>query len=358
MPNAQKRLLIVCSRNLRIVEPLTRAFVKYDIAVNWFDTHANHWFDRYVIHRINKLAHNLRIIPKKKAFFQEHPLSHFNYRNKQLLNRIDAYRPDFVLMVRGLRFSKETLSAIASRSTLAGWYVESENLAHRVFEEVALFDRYFFISPGSVELFRSRGFGNVELMRHSVDLQTYHPLAVEKRFDWCFVGNWSKTRQELIEAAVQISPNGAVYGPNWHKHNTSNFTLMRTLKGKYIHGEDVARLYSATRVILNATAWGNQSGGRRTGVNMRILEVPACRAALLTDISEDLGEIVSPGIHVITYDSPGEFREKLAHYISNDAEREEIASSGYEHVTGRYSYDDTAQRLLQAFQQTRPAAAR
>jgi len=349
MLNAQKRLLIVCSRNLRIVEPLRSAFVKYDIAVDWFDTHSNHWFDRYVIHRINKLAHNLRIVSKKRVFFQEHPLSHFNYRNSQLLKRIEADLPDFVLMVRGLRFSKETLSSIASRSTLVGWYVESENLANQVFEEVDFFNKYFFISPGSVELFRSHGFSNVDLMRHSVDVQAYHPIAVEKRFDWCFVGNWSKTRQELIEAAIQISPGGAVYGPNWHKHNISNYKVMRTLRGKYIYGEDLARLYSATKVILNATAWGNQSGEQRTGVNMRILEVPACRAALLTDVSEDLSEIVSPGIHVITYDSPREFREKLALYISNDAEREEIASSGYDHVTSHYSYDDTAKRLLKAF---------
>ena len=52
----------------------------------------NTLFDRFVIHRANKLAHNLRLLPKSRNLFEDHPKSHINYRSARLRSAIRGFR--------------------------------------------------------------------------------------------------------------------------------------------------------------------------------------------------------------------------------------------------------------------------
>lgn len=346
---APRKILVVCSRYFRIVDSLRMAFRKYGAEVHWFDYHTNHWFDRYIIHHVDKQAHNLRILPKSRSFFQGHPLSHLQYRGRKFLEKIEEVAPDLVLMIRGQRFTEEVLRKAGERSLLFGWYIEAEERVEDIFGEIELFDHYFFISPACVEKAGIRGFGHVSLLRHSVDTDVYYPVDVPKRYDWCFVGNWAARRQGYIERALAISGNGAVYGRRWFKKNFGNPVFHRIVKGKYIQGTDLVKLYGESKVVLNITSWGFGDGADRSGVNMRVLEVPACRAALLTDGARDLDLLVAPGKHVIVYHGIDDFAEKLAYFIRNDTERERIARDGYRHVASRYSYEDTVLRLVERY---------
>ncbi len=348
---APARILIVCSQNFLVVDPLKKAFAKIGAEVHHFNYHINHWFDRYFIHFINKQSHNLRVLPKDRSLFEGHPLSHLQFRGQKLLERIDEVAPDLILMIRGQRFTEEVLRKARARSRLFGWYIEAEEEAEHIFGEVNLFDHYFFISPACTDKARNRGFRNVSVLRHSVDTEAYYPIDAPKRYDWCFVGSWAAQRQEYIERAISVSRNGAVCGPRWLRKNFRNPIFHKIVKGRYARGEELLRLYGESKVILNVTNWGFGGGMDRSGVNQRVLEIPACRAALLTDSSRDLYELVEPGKHVIAYDGIRDFGEKLSHFIRNDVEREEIARAGYHHVTSRYSYHDTFRLLLDRYEE-------
>lgn len=348
------KLLIVCSRTFPIVEPLRRAFAKHDVEVSWFDYHRIHWFDRYVIHPLNKQAHNLRLLPKGESFFADHPLAHLHFRGTLLLERLAGEKPHFVLMVRGLRFTEQVLERAARGARLFGWHIESDEHALEVIPEARYFGRYYFISPASVEKARAAGVSHAALLRHSLDIATRFPVPGEKRFDWCFVGNWTARRQQLLEVALTVSPRGVIYGGGWRRKNAFHPAMRRLVQGKYISGAPLNALYSATKIVLNITAWGHGDGSQRSGVNMRVLEVPACRTALLTDRSADLEALVRPGEHVIVYESDREFGSQLQRYLADEPERERIARSGYAHVVQTYSYEDVARVLLEDFQATRP----
>lgn len=116
-----RKILVVSSQYFRIVDLLRKAFGKYGTEVHWFDYHMNRWFDRHIIHTIDMQAHNLRVQPNSKSFFQGPPLSHLQYRGRKLLEKIYEVAPGLVLMVRGQRFTEEVLrKAVGDPSSSGG----------------------------------------------------------------------------------------------------------------------------------------------------------------------------------------------------------------------------------------------
>ncbi len=344
-----RRILISYYPRPPIIAYLKDAFARTGVEVHGFNPEVNNLFDRLVIHSVNKTAHNLRIIPKSKMIFKDHPLAHLHYRGRMLLEAVRAVRPDAVLIIRGRKFTEEVYREIRKEAVLMGWWIEGEEGMEERFQEMPLFDRYFAMHSTWVDEGRRRGLPNLSLLQHAVSPKAFHPVECEKRYDWCFVGGWSPGRMSHIERAYRISRNGVVYGPKWLKKNFFNRMLRRIVKGSYIAGEELVRLYNESRVVLNITRWGAESGGQRSGLTMRVLEVPACKALLLTDGSRDLEKVVTPGEHVVAHDGLDDFGRKLEHYIRRGEDRERIAERGYRHIVAHHTYDAMAEKIRAAY---------
>ena len=140
-----------------------------------------------------------------------------------------------------------------------------------------------------------------------------------------------------------------VYGPKWLKKTWRNAGLRRCVRGAYIDGEELVRLYNRSRIVLNVTNWGFGGGRTRSGMNMRVLEVPACGAFLLTDGSVDMESLVRAGEHVAVYEGIEELKNHLRHYLDHPEEREAIAVAGFGHVRTRYTYDNVVTTIIGRF---------
>ena len=354
-----KRVLIVYFSKPPIIEYLKRAFAERGVEARGFFSDENNWFDQYVIRPINKTAHNFRIIPKNRFLFEDHPLCQLRYRNRRLLETVREFRPGLVLVIRGYRYLPEVLNEVRERSMLFGWWVEKEEKMEDALREVSLYDHYFFINSSCVEEARRRGFRHIGLLQHSVDTTVFRPLVgCEKKYDWCFVGTWSTKRTEFLTRALEVSGSGAIYGPRWLKKNPFNTRLLPRIKGKHIYGERLVRLYNESRVVINITTWGFGEGKKRSGVNMRVLEVPACGACLLTDGSRDMENLLRPGEHIVQYDDIDDFAMKLKALLEDDEKREKIARSGMERVRNNFSYIDIVERIMQTYDEYQKAGKR
>lgn len=346
-----KKVLIAYSSKPPIVEYLKKAFMARGVEAEGFYADENHWFDRTVIRHVNKACHNLRVLPKDRGLFDAHPLRHLNYRSRGLALKVKAFAPDMVLLIRGIGIKEDALEEIRDNAALFGWWIEREERMGEAFAEIGLFDHYFFMNSSCVAEAKMRGLTNVSLLRHSVDTQAFRPIGCERQYDWSFTGNWSERRQRFIESAVEISKNGVIYGPRWKKKNLFKPAVSRLVKGVYIEGEPLTRLFNETKVVLNVTNWGLGEGKNRSGLNMRVLEVPACGAFLFTDGSSDLEAVAAPGVHLGLYEGEGDFASKLAYYLKNDGEREAIAEAGHRHVSSNYTYNHVAGILTDKFKE-------
>src|SRR5882762_7926026 len=79
------------------------------------------------------------------------------------------------------------------------------------------------------------------------------------------VGSWSQKRQRFIEAALDVSENRVVYGPKWYRKTFRDRRFRRIVKGRYLAGEPLVRLYNRSKIVINVTEWGAGDGSRRSG---------------------------------------------------------------------------------------------
>lgn len=341
-----KKILIAYSSNPPIIANLSEAFAKRGIDVDYVLADRNTWFDRWVIRRLNKQLHNLRVLPKGRTLFSDHPLAHKNYRSTALTEKIASFDPDVVLIVRGIAFNHE---ALARAKKLFGWWVEKEERTPEALRELNLFDWYFFLAESSVEQAKANGFNNVSYQSHVVNPYRFYEIpGSAKKYDVCFVGNWSPHRQKYIDAVLNVTSNVAIYGRKWRRNNLGNPKVFRSVKGRWIEGEALNSLYNESRIVLNVTNWGAAAGKGRSGMNMRVFEVPASGAFLLTDESREMADYLIPGVHVGIFDEsdlPG-FEKRLRHYLDNPEERETIAREGYSHVRQKYTYEHAVDKFI------------
>jgi spore maturation protein CgeB len=346
-----RRVLIAYTSRPPIIEYLKAAFARRGVDVKGVFADQNTWFDRFVIHWVNKLAHNFRLLPKSRNLFENHPAAHINYRSARLRSAIAAWDPDLVFVIRGLGYRAWAAERARTRF---GWWVEADERIGEALGDVAQFDRFFFINSSSVEAARQAGYIHCAYMAHAVDPAVFRPLpGVPKSLDFAFVGLWSPKRQQYLDAALDVSGNGAVYGPKWRRKTYKNARLRRIVKGRYIDGEPLVLLYNSAKIVINVTEWGAACGTRRSGMTMRLFEVPACGTLLLTDRSAEIDAAVTPGEHVATFADVEEFRAKLAYYLENEQERSRIAANGMAHVRAEHTYDRMADSLIGAYQEVR-----
>ena len=345
-----KKVLLVYSSKPPIMQYLASAFNRKGISTEIVYADVNHWFDRHIIHPANKILHNLRIIPKDKSVFSDHPLSHKNYRSFNLGRAYRQFNPDLVLIVRGIGFQNDVLNEIRRNTPLFCWWIEREERIEEALREINLFDWYFFINSSCVDMGIQKGFSNISLLHHSVDPDIFYPMAnIDKETDICFVGNWSPKRQKVIETLLDVTDNIVIYGRKWIKKNFLNSRIKQCVRGKYIDGSALVTLYNKSRIVLNVTNWGFGEGKKRSGMNMRVLEVPATGAFLLTDGSRDMEAVVTPGKHIAVYESIEDCVRQAKYYLGNTAERETIAREGCLYMRTNYTYNDVVKTIIDTY---------
>lgn len=342
----QRVLIVWYSPQPPLADSLAHAFARRGADTRvFYSWPCNTLFDRYIIHTLNHYAHNLRLVPKSVNLFEGHPKSHKEWRSQGLLHLARDFKPDLVVIAGVQRFKEEVLRELKEISTVFFWFTESEKRFPEIARELPYYHHIYLISSDSMDRAQQAGFANASLLQHAVDPSLFRPLELPPTLDWCFVGQWHERRQEYVEGLAEVSRNFAIYGTRWRKHNYFKPMIFLRIKGTSIWGEDVVRLYNRTRVVINISVWGDEAQGGK-GVNMRLLEVPACRACLLTDYSRDAAKLLKAGEEFVSAANLKEMQEKLAELLAHPEERRRIAQAGYEHARQVRNYDDLVQQLL------------
>ena len=317
------------------------------IEVVHYHPDTNTWFDRHVIHFVNKQLHNLRLLKKGKWVLQKHPLSHMQHLQAELGKAYRQHRPDLFLAIRGTVFGHEVMQTMDCPKI--GWWIESENRFPLAIEDAPYFDKYFCMSKTGVEQLASSGYSKAEYLGHAVDTDSFSKLPqANKTIDLCFVGNHCAKRQAMIEAALNVTKSIVIYGANWEKNDCKNPEILAALKGKYISGHTLNELYNRSKVVLNVTSWDGQSE-LRSGMNMRLFEVPATGSLLMTDEIREISDYFDEQRHLVVYRDTSDFQEKLKLMLEDDDRREQIANAGFDHVTTHYTYAESVDKIINAY---------
>ena len=345
IPRPRRVLLVSYCPQPPLAEGLAAAWSRLGVETRVFHSWpCNTLYDRLVIHTLNHYAHNLRLLPKSVNLFEGHPKSHKEWRSKELLRLYHEFRPELLLITGVQRFKPEALAALHAGATVFFWFTESEKRFGEIAPELPFYHHLYVISSASLEQAQHHGVKDATLLQHAVDTSLFRPLDLPPLWDWCFVGQWHERRQEYVMGLAEVSKNFVIYGSRWRKHNLLNPLLWRRLKGTGIWGEKLIELYNQTRVVVNISVWGDENRGG-SGVNMRLLEVPACRACLLTDYSRDAARLLAPGQEFVSAADLPEMQTRLAALLAEPEVRQRLAQAGYEKASRVRNYDDLVNQI-------------
>jgi spore maturation protein CgeB len=301
-------------------------------------------FDRFLIHPINHYARVLRLVPKNTNLFEGHPKSHKEWRSRQLLNLALEFKPDLLIITGIQRFKLDILEKLSALTTVFYWFTEAETRFQEIVPDLPYYHQIYFFATAALSRAQDLGYKNLGFLPPAVDTNRFRPLAETLRYDWCFVGQWHQRRQVYVAALAEVSKNFVIYGSRWRKHTWRQPEIFLRVKGRGIWGDDVVRLYNQTRVVINISVWGSGSQGG-TGANSRLVEVPACRACLLSDYNPDAELLLEPGKDFVGAQNLQEMQASLQELLGNPQKRQQIAASGYQKAKTVWSYNDLVAQL-------------
>lgn len=356
MPATQlKSVLIVSQGHPPLGRYLADAFKIQGIDAVVFCTDQNTWFDKWVIHPVNKQLHNLRILPKDKNVWVNHRWAHRNYLETQFRQQLNRQQPDLILAVRGSTYCEHTIKSSAALKF--GWWVEPANRVHEIQNELSIFDWCYSMNEESLAAFRAQGFNACSYMPHMFSSDEFFPLRdVEKSIDLVFVGNWNPRRQRYIDAAMEVTSNIVLYGKEWLKKNWTNPKYWRAWKGSLIQGQPLNQLYNRAKVVLNVTQWEPGADGRASGMNMRFFEVPATKSLFMTDRVDEAGSVFKPNSDFIDFGDVADFKQQLRQTLSDVPRRNAVAEQGYRTVQqSNASYQTMVNDIIARYADCQPA---
>lgn len=257
-------------------------------------------------------------------------------RYRAIVDLAARTRPEYLLTVSTFTYPPEVLDRLrvdcGIRETI-GWCVEGPTWINDANREADLYDHYFCIHRSGITHPRVH-----HLPALGFDPAAYSRLGGEhKTWPLVFVGRQKARRVAWLEPLKELGV--AVYGPEWEKT-----CLAANLAASGVYGEELNLLYNRSKIVLNVSAWENDAAAC---LNLRILDVPACGAMLLTDYAAGIEEYLQPDREVVVAHSPEEMRDKARYYLAHDAQREKIAQAGWERVQKMETYAEKMRRMIE-----------
>jgi spore maturation protein CgeB len=268
--------------------------------------------------------------------------------HSRLINDVRRFDPDFMFIIKGYNLSRETVNRIqkAADVVVANWnpdnqfQVRSEaSEASTYLDALPAYDIVFTWGQFLLDPLKDRGARRTAYLPFGWDPELHSPTESVDRYecDVVFLGIWSTKRQQVLSGLLDF--NLDIWGNYW-KTRCWNIPLRRCRRGSKLSGEEYAKAMSSAKIVVNVLADHNVPSH-----NMRTFEAPATESVMATTRTDGQKEFFSDEQDVIMYDDKEELRQKVAYYLDNEREREEIANSGRKAISN-HTYTDRMRSVI------------
>lgn len=234
------------------------------------------------------------------------------------------------------------------------WMRDYRRIIFRHFRKsIHLFDINFYYRLSNEVDFKSAGAKRTALLRSYYIPEETYPIEKEKiedefRSDVVFVGHFENDgRLNLLADAAKSGANLKLFGTGWEKPISilpDDDPLKRLLPIKPARGQQYIKAICGSKIALSFLSKLNKDTYTR-----RNFEIPAMRAFMLSEYTDDLNSLFSEGKEAEYFRTKDELVEKIKYYLDHEDEIAGIAQAGYERVQ-RDGHDVTS-RMKQFIQE-------
>lgn len=197
-----------------------------------------------------------------------------------------------------------------------------------------------------------RRFRDCRLVQHAYDPDVHRPLDLSPKVvaqyecDLSFVGCWSPQKEHLITGLIHGLPGRdlRIWGPGWAHAATA---ARARWQGRGAYGDELAIIYQASRINLGLLSEAGRKDPMGDQTTARTWQIPACRAFLLHEDTDEVARFFSAGSEIVAFASPSDLVTKARYYLEHEAERRSIAEAGFRRAhESHYDYENAAHEIL------------
>jgi len=270
---------------------------------------------------------------------------------RKLVETAVQFQPDLVFVLKGELLLPRALEKIKDRcgAVLINWNPDSPfnpiNSTRALIASIPFYDIHFTWGKLLISQLINAGAKKAEYLPFAYDPDLHRKMNITEQernqlgSDVCFVGTWDQSREELLGhlAGCDLS----IWGNSWENLRLDS-PLRKYWRGKAVYGEDMCKIYSASKINLNLLRSQNENAH-----NMRTFEGPATGAFFLATRSFEQLAFFIENHECAYFNSPDELKQQIDFYLENDSLRNGVAQQGYQRILqGQHTYEDRMKHLL------------
>lgn len=268
------------------------------------------------------------------------------------------FRPDLMLVLEGMGFPSEQVNAVRTLGIPAAiWFTDDPYYTDITPSIARNYDYVFTQDMGCIDFYKRFGNANVHHMPLAANPKVYRPQHVPLGYykDVSFIGSafWNRVRF-IDQIAKPLAGKKLMISGWWWNRLSSYRRLASKIKlSNWMNSKETAKHYYGSKIVMNLhrspvddSFNSNRRRIQALSVNPRTFEIAACGAFQLTDVRSDLGSLYTPGVEIVTYQSPSDFVEKMNYYLRNEHKRREIALRGLRRTLLDHTYSKRLRKMF------------
>ncbi len=266
---------------------------------------------------------------------------------RRFLRAARRFRPDLIFVNYGEYLPVEAVAQARSETGAFTvlWFTDFPGDAFYRHRALQVSPRYDLVTAQSTDwltvLERKLGI-DAFWLPVAADPSFHYPVEVPQTEEIWFIGSWNPRREDLLSALRDYPLT--IAGPGWEQAGTmADVTILPGGQSPELQRQ----VYSSAAISISihlAEPWEEVI---RTQASPRVFEIVACQGFMLSDRTQDLGELFTEGAHYAGFDNAEEIREKVEYYLKHPPERQKIASNGYDHLLRHHTYEHRIRGLLE-----------
>ena len=286
----------------------------------------------------------IRVKKKLHPFFLDRTRP--NIYEKKLVKIAKDFNPDVIIVFQCELFSPKLLEDLREYSLRGIYNIWSDNpyvdwsvIANNLYLPLRVYDAVFISTLQHVPLFYQLGANNVMHLPFGFDPLIHYPVEQsEKDIDIAYFGSYGKTAERFLSPLIG-KYKIKIFGNHWEKSKGSD--LFNVWERGIGFGEDMRNQIARSKIVVNFIRQKHV-----TGTSMKVYELPACKAFMLTNFTEEVGSLLRKDVDCIFFNSIDDLAQKIEFFIGDVEIRNTIANNAYLKVKNSETYTERAKDLL------------
>jgi len=261
---------------------------------------------------------------------------------EDLINHIEKYRPEIVLLYQGHYIDSETVKKISEFSFVTGYHNDNpygegaKMLRYRHFHKaISSYDAFHVYRPSNISQIKKAGIKRVSVLMPGFMPWIDYPRKLNTKeikifeSEVLFIGHCENDQRnqcllELLNNRLKLK----IFGDSnsWKEFGDKKL-LIKVPKIIHLTGDNYRKAISAAKINLCFFSKKNKDVYTR-----RVFEITACAGFLLCERTPEMLELFPEGIAAEYFDNSEELLEKTKFYLKNFNLRKKIANQGFKLV--------------------------